>query len=479
MFSKDVFGDNPNLWTIILSQDEKEIIFSCLEKEEKGTYAEIKQVELDKASWKEKALNLIQNRQLDELKEYLNDIGQKEYNIIPGVIKIANIKFFQGFYKAFLEYENTNDLLLYILQCMEWIKVLFENDWLILSPSVPLFTRLKELVTNVLDIHSVAARKFLSSVLIPFNYAFAIQDKDKNFMAVIKAVYQNNSLSISMMDQSELEQFKTTGFRVLGNHVRREFEYKPLVISLRLEPLKKLFLKFLNTPLPHTKENSYKFLADIIFFIRSYGKVWNLSPEPQILTRRARNLLRSLGVRYSINNLAYWFIPNFIFTGLAFSIGWKSNICILILDRDHLLSGFSVLLINGSVRKIKCLETDEISSLFKGIHLKDIPEALKDAKLKLWKKGEGDWYDLMVSVQKSYLTKTLDGIFNHNSPQSYYHLLVQQILITKKVVLHPELSLWKLFKAWGVRKTFTLIAKELFDKPANAYMYDHGEHIVT
>lgn len=476
----EIMGENPNLWTIITNETGDKIIWSCLESADInfGCYTQLKQIDIENSNWINNAQNLIIDRDLPQLYTYLKEVGLNQYSIVPGVIKIANIKFFEKFKEVYELYEKDNDLLLYFLRCFPTVKEIFEKEWLIIYPEKNIFKQLKTLVTEFSPIDDpLLTRELYSHILPEFDYAFTL--RLLNYQIVLRVKYKKGKLSIDILDQDKAKKLDSSGFRVLASNTYKNlFNEEPNVIAYKYDSLKQLLIEFINTLLPYDKKKSYTILAKFLFFIRSYGKIWNVFPEPPILIRRARDLFRSLGIRYSINNLAYWFIPDFIYSGIALGgAGWSSNIAIFILDKKILLGAFSIYMYDGAIRQIKCINTEDIKQYFKTDQLDNIPEILKRVKLALWKKSKGTWFDIVMGVQKDYIKETLDGILNYDSKTANYNFLVQQITLKKKIVMYPEIPLWKLYKKLGTRKFFSLLVRELFDTPNNAVLLDHGKHL--
>lgn len=141
-FVKLVLGENATLFTVILSEDEERIIFSCIESEEDGIYTdyEILTPRLGK-EWDAHLVELLkQNKMEDAFNHVKNWVKTQDdishYNV--GCIKVANILFFDAIRTAWEESNDGRNLPLFILKGAEAVTRILDEGWIRLFPDVPL-----------------------------------------------------------------------------------------------------------------------------------------------------------------------------------------------------------------------------------------------------------------------------------------------------------------------------------------------------
>ena len=140
--AKMAFGPNGNLLTIILSSSEDKVIWACIEREEKGIYLdyEILNDRLNE-KWAEDVAKMLWINDLSSAFDYMSMWlkNQKDLSYINlGVMKVANIRFFQAIKIAYERSNNGENLPLFLLKGVEAVKDILERGWIRFYPDVPL-----------------------------------------------------------------------------------------------------------------------------------------------------------------------------------------------------------------------------------------------------------------------------------------------------------------------------------------------------
>jgi hypothetical protein len=150
---KLVFGKNPNLFTIVLNRKGDRIIWSCLEHAKNGAYSEyvILNDRLNQ-EWAKKTAGLLFEDRLSEAHACLTEWAATQddiRHIVPGVIKIAHLQFFEKIMIAWKESDDGRNIPLFFANGMEAVREIMENRWLRFYPEVNL-ERFLKIITPLL-----------------------------------------------------------------------------------------------------------------------------------------------------------------------------------------------------------------------------------------------------------------------------------------------------------------------------------------
>ncbi len=152
--AKAILGDNPSMLTIITNTDGDEIIWSAVEYAEDGVYTEFYplKTKLGEDGFI-KGAELLYNDKMEDAFDHFSDfIKQQEgmEHIELGILKVANIQFFNAFKKAYEESDDGARILLMGVKMAEAVNEIMEEGWVRFSPDVNL-KKLLELIAPVLS----------------------------------------------------------------------------------------------------------------------------------------------------------------------------------------------------------------------------------------------------------------------------------------------------------------------------------------
>ncbi len=146
---RGLFGPDPNLLTVILDPTGEEIIFCCAERAEAGRYVTIEELHEETALMGEleKLIADMESGAIPATLEPFTEVLSRRLDddMLPGVIKIANIGFFAELKRVFDQYEKDQRLTVFSVGMLHALKRIFDCDLIRFVPDVGIFRFLDRL----------------------------------------------------------------------------------------------------------------------------------------------------------------------------------------------------------------------------------------------------------------------------------------------------------------------------------------------
>jgi hypothetical protein len=416
--SNDIMGRNPNLWTIVTDEHGDEIIFSCLEREKGGAYVEVQPHDV-KDPWTADAIRFMKDRDPEGLFDYLSGVGFDKYGIEPGVVKVANIRFFAEFKRIFEEYEERGDLLLYFLRCFEIVKRIFDEEWIFFAPPVPVFDRLRALTTSMVAMDAEAMRELLGLLLPPFSTAVAL--RSDLWTVVVKVAFRDDRLRIEFLDDDRAEKYGAVDLARLADRIRGDLG-TDTAVALNFEELRVILKLLFETPIPYSPEGFYGLWAEMARFLTGIGSHYSVSPLPEIVQEVLSAAVKIVAVPFAIMRFALHWVP----IRSRHPGGPDMKWAFYVLRGEEVRSCLTLEAQEGVPVHIRTVGTEAIADLFKEM---TPGAALEEARYRLWPEAGRHYHILSVGIQEDYLRDTITSLAEVPSFRRILHNLGRQLLL--------------------------------------------------
>ncbi len=135
-----VLGSNATMLTIVTNTECNSIIWAAAEAAEECVYVEFQPLK-DKLGqeWDKKGAELIATGDLDAAFDHFSAWMKTQPNLEHmelGILKVANIQFFNAFRKAYEESSNGENLPLMVVKMADAVNEILANDWVRFSPDI-------------------------------------------------------------------------------------------------------------------------------------------------------------------------------------------------------------------------------------------------------------------------------------------------------------------------------------------------------
>jgi len=402
--SRDFLGllvwDPANLFTIILSEDESEILRAYIEETRDNNFVSLTKLDAGEP-WATEALRMIKDGRLYELRWFLN--AQMRGRGMPQVnwVKIANIQFFCEFKRALDAYESEKKLGTFVREALVAVQNIYANGWINFSPEPPAFARLRQTMTEILDVKTGDGKVRLDRILgedIEFG-PVAVALRGRGYTTSLVAEAGSGEIHIRRF---ELNGEENLSLSKLARKLRKKAKTK-FALALRTEPVSNLMFVSLFHAFPWDREEFKTVMRRGLEIGRKYGEQVAFAPEPLILRSWFRKILKALKVPYEIGRLSSWYLPQAFVEGYQTFLGQNYTRAFALLDGDKLVSLTTIEFWRGGIEKVKVLEPQDYQHIFD-----DFPRTYDEMKkrvarlqVELWER-EG-WVDLVLCLNKELL----------------------------------------------------------------------------
>ena len=475
-FMRDVMGlllwDPANLFSIILSEDGSKILRAYIEETRDNNFVSLTRLDPDE-DWLKEALAMIQNGRLYELRWFLDE--QATARGLPHVnwVKIAHIQFFYEFKKVIDAYEKDKKIATFVREALFAVQNIYKNGWIMFSPEPPTFARLRQLITEILEVKTKDGRINLQGILG--------EDKDVEFGPVAVALrgrgYTTSLLAKAKDGEIHIRRVEVEGEENLPlDRLAKSLKAKTgakFAAAMRMEPVANLLFASLYPSFPWDREEFKTVVRRALEIVRNYGDQVAIAPEPIFLRSWVRKTLKFLRFPYELSRLSSWYLPQVIVDGYQTFLGQNFTRAFAVLDGDKLVSLTTVEFWRGGIKKLKILEPADYQHIFD-----DLPETYAEVKdrikrlhVELWER-EG-WVDLVLCVNKD-LFKALAELSALGSLKNPFALpkfvkalkKVRSALLAGKLIAYPdrmfvELENW--VKERGRIGIYRILVKLAFD----------------
>ena len=335
----------------------------------------------------------------DKLAEFLSLSQKKNLPQISSQIKsdlklgwvvVINPEFFLLLEKAAQDFNASRSLTHYQIDLLSVFKKAAEAKLLEFFPSPPLFARVEEFLTRIIDFDPQA----LKDIVPPSpegSYCLGLTDPE--FTLAFHLNPENPSrVAVSLDPQAGGSLSPSAAARRL-----RIASGSRVAICFELESIQDLLGELVSHHLPWQKEEILFPLRKIIQTIQEYGRKWSIDPVPLPLKSYLRGLVRFFRLPYDISNLDDEFLPGTILEGISLGVGGHSQHAVILLEKKEVKGVLVLELFRSGVRRIKFLSGKEIPPP----RDPDRIEWLKEAKYTLW--NQAGWMNYAVAIDLSLL----------------------------------------------------------------------------
>jgi hypothetical protein len=471
---------NATMFTIILGEKGKRIIWASMEHEENGIYQEFVPIKdrLDE-DWAKEAAKLIVENRLDDLFKYLSDWISKDPELKHmelGLIKIAGIQFFDQFRKAWELSNMATDVGTMLAYMIEAFKTVFENNWIMFEPEPYGINVLRKMFLEKMALNPEQLKNGIMSMLPDMNLGIALLSEEWGTM--IKVTKKGEAMTIDTdQDEADAAFEKGINLKQYVDKVRKRFKAKR-AIGLDASKLIKLILKIVKAPSPWDFEKIDKGLSFILPGVKNYKKHWYISPELIFMKGSGKWILRRFGYDMEIERFSDWWVSELLMFVMLNMLGLQFKMVTFILDDDGGLE--MALLIEGDEGRLQKMKTfpEEMFNKLKDIfdEEEDKTEAVARAKFTLWK--EFGWIKYAIGVKASVLQEAikkiarLSGFILALPFRILFFYFFLKKLLKNELYMVPIIPFDKVFKDIGLRdlmKVGKAAMGVLFDDPDVEY----------
>lgn len=410
-----------NLFTIILEDDGQTVFRAYLELTNDNNFVEMSDIAPNDPVLGS-AVEFIRNNRIDELRWLLDEACQKKFKRRVNWVKIAKLSFFAEFAKAWEIWERTNDLWAWVMAALSATKKVYDEKLLMFSQEPPVFARLRELMSGILQIdpNHFDPKKLFGPLPRQTDKPVVLAIHGRDYVVALKMGGQD-PLHMSV-DRDATREVEGLPVKQIARRLYKSLNAKQVIV-LRTEPLANLFYEAVRPKLPWPREETKLVLMRAMELIRDFGKIWHMHPLPFYLKNWFRVPGRILGLPYDINNLAAWFIPTVLIDGVEIFLGQHNYRTFVLLDGDIPVLALTVELYNAGLRGLRTLDPAQFADIFAGRkHDYDaMREGIREVGLRMWEKGYG--FQNMASVIRLSALKALGDLLSVRRFSYLYKLL--------------------------------------------------------
>jgi len=446
-----------NLFTIILDRKEKSILRAYMEVAREHNF--VKLIPIDpSAPFMIKALEIIKKGDLYPLREHLDNSCQELINEKVNWVKIANIEFFGAFMDNVESFEKSGDLGDWFLGALTAVGKIYDNELIRFTPEPPVFARLRELFTGILQINP--DHLDLKSIFGEFKIGSSLENEIGLFLVdhnqVVGFSFGGKEPEKLTIDPAITDKIKKTKmpFHKLAK-LGHKLTGADHVIVLGIEPVANLVFEILYNRMPYDRESTKSIIRKFLEILRRFQEQWTMHPLPFYLNNYLRLPAKWLGNPYDINYLASWFLPGVIIDGEAIFLGQHNIRTYATLEKGRILTIFTLEFYDGGIRNFITHGPGVYSDIFADLEedYNDVKERAIKLGIRLWNDGYG-FQNQVVIIQTQFL-KTLGQVAAINiwkNPLMLWRLIkpgrkLIALFKTGGVVLYPD-KLFFALEAW-------------------------------
>ncbi|MHA1377452.1 MAG: hypothetical protein ACTSRG_03610 [Candidatus Helarchaeota archaeon] len=479
---------NASMFTIIMGEKGDKIIWSSIEHEtDGGVYKEFIPIKdrIDEP-WAKEAAQLIVQGKDAELFDFLKNwtLEQEQFKHIEiGIVKIAGIRFFSEYRKAWETSERGKNLEKVIINVMEATKNVISNNWIKFIPYPYGIDVLFDIFRNNIDIDFQSLKNTFKKLLeLNLSIGISVLTDEWGTFLKIKNQKKKKKISIEMNQDKADEVFnklsnskKGINLKKFTDKVRKKFKTRD-AIGIDGDSLKKLLVKVMKASEPWDIAKIDKGFGLFLPGVKQYKEVWAISPEPLFLKGYVKWLARRLGYDYDLSRFSDWWLQELAIFGLLNAVGLQFKIVLFLLDDKGKME--TAMLIHFDNGQLISMETfpDEMVTKLKNIFRqeKNKTEAVCQARFELW--HDYGWIKYAIGIKPSILREMIDrmlklrGIFMIFRALSFYYFIRK--FMAKELFMSPPLPLEEVLKDIGLRDLMKLgkaVFGVLFDLPGIEY----------
>jgi len=398
-----------NLFTIILEDDRDAVCRAYLELTRDNNFVEMLDID-PREPMLQKALELIGSGNVADLRWRLDEACRERFNQRANWVKVARLRFFTLYADAWEVWEKTGDLWAWIKAALNATRRVYAEKLLFFGNEPPLFARLRELMSGILQIDPDH---------LPLAEIFGPLPRETDRPAVVALVGRDYLATLKMggrdplhitVDPEAVREFVGLPLKKLTKELAGKLRAKQ-VIAWRTEPLANLLYEAVRPTLPWGRDDTKLVLRRALEMTRAFGEQWQLYPRPFYLKDWVRGPARLFGSPYDISRLSYWFMPQVIIDGMDIFLGQHNYRSYVVLDGNRPCLVLSVEVYRSGLRKIRTYDPAGFADIFVDLQpgYEGTRAAAREVSLRLWDKGCG--YQTLVSVVRQSTVKTMLELF--------------------------------------------------------------------
>lgn len=476
--------DPANLFTIIMDAKGETILKAYFENTRFNNYVEL--VDIDPTEpWLKEVEGWIIGRQWERLRPFLDQKMKELYRQPVNWVKVANLNFFAAFKEVWDKYENSNNLGDYLIGAFQAIQKIYLHQWIKFTPTPPVFARLEELMTKILD---VRIEDFMTNpqqdptLIIPESAEerLVIGLRSDDYVVAIDLGGPDCRNLLLSFDVTRGRQHMSLPAlaKYLGHKTRAKY-----TLTVDYRALRPILYDLVNRPLPRNNlivsETSFQ---EILRLVRNYGRQWAIWPVPLPLKSWVAIGARLLGVPYGIHRLSHWFLPRLTHRTLPILMGYHTQNAVFLLDRDRPLAAVVIDWLNSDLKRVVSYPVSELQATFSRMseNFDDIKERLHRARFQMW--NQVGWINYSVGIQKQLVEELLALVLSGqaNSIFKVFGLLrrvrkLWHLLKRGALALYPDFllaRLWQWANKEGLYTVVMAILQIVFDsKRRRGYLF--------
>jgi uncharacterized protein YxeA len=232
-------------------------------------------------------------------------------------------------YSAFKD--NTPDLLQYYCKFIDIILDLYARKRFICIPKSPILEFLYQL-TGYIHGFTIGDIISLGSKILP-NFASSVTFRsiqNEYFTYLLNIENHQIKLKRTDVDHSSFATLEIVKYKkALAKQLKTQFQLKHNLL-FELPPLKQFAQDLVESPIPLDAPRLKYLFQKALFWYRSRGITWDLSPAPAIYYPGVRFIFFTLGLRLNLLKISHWSLPYLVEFVVNRQWGLNHRICLLL-----------------------------------------------------------------------------------------------------------------------------------------------------
>jgi hypothetical protein len=271
-FLSTFLTENGSMHSVILNKDESKVLWSSLERAKDGAYVEIHELPTDQLEkMNEELVPLLKENRMKDAFEWSKRYAEEKYKIELGILKVANIKFFDEFRRVYELSKNGEDLEKHIIETFRAVMNIYKNGWIRFHPRAKALDLLgRPISAGNLDVEP----EMLPLGLLSRELGFLLHTQD-GWQSIIKIW---PGLKIEFYDSDLCDKCYSPDIQKSADKARKKIGAER-VIAIDIDRMVHDISPFMDSP-SLTPETFIEFNRNILEFIPAYGKFYAVSPKP-------------------------------------------------------------------------------------------------------------------------------------------------------------------------------------------------------
>jgi len=401
---RDIVGlltwDPNNLFTIILEDDGQHVYRAFFELTRDNNFIEMIEVPPDDPMLA-LVLEFIAQDRIGDLRWMLDETCQLRFGKRINWVKIAKLSFFHLLGEAWRVWEQTGDIWAWGRATFQAVQKIYAEKLLMFGHEPPVFARLREIITNILDVdprHIDFARLF-GPLPKKTEQPQVIALAGRDYLVALK-LGGSDPLHLTV-DREATRVHETLPMKKIARRLRKDLNAGQVIV-LRTEPLANLCYEATRPPLPWQREDLKLVLQRVLEIVKGFGATWHMHPLPFYLKDWFRLPGKLLGLPYDINRLAAWFMPKVIIDGMEIFLGQYNNRTFILLDGDEPVLVLNLEMYNAGPRRLRTFDPMQFKEVFAKPErsFQNTRFGVEEVGLRLWDQGFG-FQNMMIGMRLS------------------------------------------------------------------------------